>query len=186
MISEREAALPRDENDCPFCSKKNIASVTDCFDINRKKVCELWYCASCAGFFPRMISVFPLKETGHDKRTAPRFPVQFVVQVNFGDKPAPRKFFDSLKKEKKLSEPIVAMVLDAGIGGLCFRYPEFIEEGKEGEMRISLPSVATSFSALAKVVRSTRLPDGSFGLGVQFLTVDPEYREALKRYIALD
>lgn len=179
-----QAEIAGDEGDCPFCSKTNIAVVTDCFDLNRKKICELWYCGSCAGFFPRMISVMPASKTESEKRQAPRFPVQFVVQVDFDKKEKRRRFFS--KKTEKLSEPIVAMVLDAGMGGLCFRYPKNIEEGREGKMRISLPSVSKSFSALAKVVRSTRLPDGSFGLGVQFVNVEQEYREALRRYVALD
>lgn len=174
------------ENTCPFCGKDKIACLTDCFDINRKKICELWYCSLCGGFFPRMVVLNPGKASEaeeEDKRRNPRFPVQFVVQVDFDGKEQPKGFFG---RKKEMSDPIVAMVLDAGLGGLCFRYPDAIAEGQEGRMLISLPSVARSFTAQARVVRSTKLPDGSFGLGVQFITVEPEYREALKRYVTLD
>jgi hypothetical protein len=190
---------------CPFCTGSSTSYVTDCFDTIGKKICELWFCNACSGFFPRRVAIghpkagakkasekASEKSADHasakasDKRRAPRFPVQFVVQVDFNHKPAPKKRLALFGGRKQsLSEPLLAMVMDAGNGGLCFRHPTPIEEGREGRMLISLPSVAQSFSAIGRVVRSTLLPDGSYGLGVQFIDVDPEYRDALKRYIHL-
>ncbi len=203
----------RYEECCPFCAQFDITSVSDCFDVHGKKICELWFCNACSGFFPRSIDVEPARpvvspavkvnraeaepapkkvisddEDAGEKRKAPRFPVQFVVQVDFSEKASSEKTTRGREKGAlaRLSDPLVAMVLDAGIGGLCFRYPEYIEEGREGRMMISLPSVARSFSAKARVVRSSKLPDGSYGLGVQFIDVESEYRDALRRYVALD
>ncbi|OIO34985.1 MAG: hypothetical protein AUJ18_00795 [Candidatus Hydrogenedentes bacterium CG1_02_42_14] len=175
------------ESDCAFCHGSNIVYVTNCFDTSGKKICELWFCNECSGFFPRMLTLPPpgkndkIKEK--DKRKAPRFPVQFVIQVDFHNDNKRRSFFEFGKSS--MSEPIVAMVLDAGFGGLCFRYSKAIEEGSEGRMLISLPSAERSFMARAKVVRCMKLPDQSFGLGVQFVEVDPDYRDALKRYVEL-
>lgn len=195
-LQERRAETVSEEH-CPFCFEESIRRVTDCFDERSQKICELWYCRDCGGFFPRSIQIdVEEKKSGprrrdHDldlmeKRKTPRFPVQFVVQVDFepGDDSKPSLF--RRKKDVKLSEPIVAMVMNAGIGGLAFRYPEFVKEGQEGTMRISLPSAQRSFSAVGRVVRSTKLPDGSYGLGVQFVEVEPEYRLALQRYISLE
>lgn len=193
-----DAWKSRHPNTCPLCVRSSIAYVTDCYDKAHTKICELWFCQSCGGFFPRQLDVKTLRPEprpvsmtnprpadpppGGEKRRAPRFPVQFVVQVDFDHAELPlRRSADRVP----LSEPLVAMVIDAGTGGLCFRYPEAIEEGREGRMKISLPSVSKSFFALGRVVRSTRLPDGSWGLGVEFIDVDPEYRDALRRYVSL-
>jgi hypothetical protein len=199
--STRSGAVTWEGQTCPFCSSTSTSYVTDCFDTLGKKICELWYCNACSGFFPRQVAIGhpksgvkkAIEKTGEkvtagssDKRRAPRFPVQFVVQVDFNHKPAPKRRLRLFGgKKPSLSEPLLAMVMDAGNGGLCFRHPTPIEEGREGRMLISLPSVAQSFSAIGRVVRSTLLPDGSYGLGVQFIDVDPEYRDALKRYVRL-
>lgn len=184
----------RNPNVCPICTRAEIAYVTDCFDKDHTKICELWFCQSCGGFFPRSLDVKTLRpgprpvsmtqppgDAFVEKRRAPRFPIQFVVQVDFDHADIPGQ---KSRRKDSVSEPIVAMVIDAGVGGLCFRYPEPVPEGREGRIKISLPSVAQSFYALGRVVRSTRLPDGSWGLGVEFVDVDPEYREALRRYVA--
>lgn len=207
MKAQRKTATtmpaPAAEESCPFCAQFDIVSVSDCFDVHGRKICELWFCNACSGFFPRSIAVAPARFADRElvaaaerigargiadageKRKTPRFPVQFVVQVDFSQEAA-ASLGKKARARERMSEPIVAMVLDAGIGGLCFRHPEYVEEGREGMMMISLPSVAKSFSAIARVVRSTKLPDGSYGLGVQFLDVESEYRDALKRYVALD
>lgn len=188
----------REPNVCPLCKRMEIMYMTDCFDKSHAKICELWFCHSCGGFFPRQLDVTTLKPepravtmtqppSSNDKRRAPRFPVQFVVQVDFNhvdDDGAAKGGGDANRKEK-LSEPLVAMVINAGAGGLCFRYPESVVEGRVVRIKISLPSVPQSFYALGRVVRSTRLPDGGFGLGVEFVDVDSEYRDALKRYVSL-
>jgi hypothetical protein len=174
---------------CPFCLVERIERKADCFSKEGTKICELWFCLECAGFFPRMINLGDeaVKDgkskkgsAPGEKRRTPRFPVQFVVQIDFDEE---KRRQTRGRAAGELSEPLIAMVLDAGVGGLCFRYPAAVAEGREGMMRISLPSVNRSFSAKGRVVRSTRLPDGSYGLGVQFVDVEPEYREALKRYV---
>ncbi len=187
---DRQEKEPRAAKDgeCPFCASRGILCVTDCYDTGgKRKICELWFCNDCSGFFPRMISIErpgPGAASVTEKRRTPRFPVQFVVQVDFA--PAAGEKRSIFRRERdQLSEPLVAMVMDAGLGGLCFRYPHSVEEGREGKMLISLPSVERSFTARARVVRSTKLPDGSFGLGVQFIDVEPDYREALNRYLNL-
>lgn len=187
---------------CPFCFEKDISIVTDCYDDVGKKICELWDCQNCGGFFPKFVEIqgedgeFDASEgektegvDDDEKRRTPRFPVQFVVQVDFAEGTDENKkggFFGKNKKAETLSEPIVAMVMDAGVGGLCFRYPEFVEEGKMGRMKISLPSAQRSFTATGTVVRSTKLPDGSYGLGIQFSEVEEAYRQALDRYVRVD
>lgn len=205
MPEKQEQGDTADKGDvCPFCFESDISIVTDCYDDTGKKICELWDCRQCGGFFPRLV-VIPgppsdkklagkdaksgrsrwriLDDDGPEKRRTPRFPVQFVVQVDFSEGGANGL---GSRRVESLSEPIVAMVMNAGGGGLCFRYPEFVAEGRAGRMKISLPSVQKSFSALGRVVRSTRLPDGSYGLGVQFIEVEEEYRRALDRYVHLD
>ncbi len=183
----------RNPNTCPLCVRSEITYVTDCFDKGHAKICELWFCQSCGGFFPRQLDVNTLRPEPRavtmtqeapaaEKRRAPRFPVQFVVQVDFDHAQLPAK---KGREDVELSEPMIAMVINAGVGGLCFRYPEAVAEGREGRMKISLPSVSKSFFALGRVVRSTRLPDGSWGLGIEFIDVDPDYRDALKRYVSL-
>lgn len=201
-VAAEERLQAADEGECPFCFDRRVSQVTDCFDANHQKICELWYCQVCGGFFPRSVAITPAekarrlqaeqkereekKEAEEDRRRAPRFPVQFVVQVDFGDDIEKGAGHGFGARRGGMSEPIVAMVMNAGMGGLCFRYPKHIEEGKEALMKISLPSAQRSFSAKGRVVRSTLLPDGSYGLGVQFVDVEPEYRVALKRYVSLD
>lgn len=157
---------------CEFCRSTSLKHLTDCFDQQGSKICELWFCLNCRKFFPDKV-VTTLAENVPDlpdRRRHHRFNISFVVEVmvagiNHG--------------------PILATVVNASDGGVCFLFPEPLAEGTEGAFRISLPSVPRSFDARGRVVRCIRADDGSHGIAVNFLEVDGDYRAHLERYVKL-
>lgn len=159
---------------CPFCQAREIQQLTECYGHRGEKICELWYCMKCRGYFPVNVTIELPDNPDEDEETTARrrhtrFNVQFVVQVLFG--------------KKYTSEPVVATAINASAGGICFLFPEPIDEGEEGNLRISLPSVGRSFDVVGRVVRCRQVPDGSWGVAVSFKEVDPRYHAALERYV---
>lgn len=143
-------------------------------------LCELWYCTYCRKFFPDKVLVDPdsLGESPGsmiEKRQHHRFNINFVMEVLLGSDNGPHHH-----------GPLIATVINASGGGVCFLFPSAIAEGTEATFRISLPSVPRSFQARGKVVRCVATPDGSHGIAVDFQEVDIEYRAQLERYVTLN
>lgn len=160
---------------CGFCRSTSIKHVSDCFNDGGKKLCELWYCVYCKRFFPDKVLVDPeaLGESIMEKRKHHRFNVNFVMEV-------------VLDGEKSAHGPLIATVINASGGGVCFLYPRAIKEGSSAKFKISLPSVPKSFSAEGRIVRCVPTPDGSHGVAVDFVKVENEYRAQLERYVTLN
>lgn len=157
--------------ECPFCKSASTNRLSDCFDAEGKRLCELWFCLDCGIFFPAHVEILPpgKGEAVEESRRHTRFNVQFVIEV----------LLDGVTHDK----PVIATVINASGGGICFLFPQPIPEGKEGKFRISLPSVSKSFEATGRVVRRLSVPDGSHGIAVSFLSVDPLYKQSLERYV---
>jgi len=162
---------------CGFCRSTSIKHVSNCFTPDGKELCELWYCIHCRKFFPDKVLVDPesLGESIMEKRQHHRFNINFVVEVLLADG-------DSFNRHG----PIIATVINASGGGVCFLFPRPIAEGTEARFRISLPSVPRSFEAKGRIVRCIETPDGSHGIAVDFYEVDIEYKAQLERYVTLN
>jgi hypothetical protein len=157
---------------CEFCRSTSLKHLTDCYDQSGSKVCELWFCLNCRRFLPDNVAdhvAVNLPELP-DRRRHHRFNISFVIELIVAG---------------NHHGPIVATVVNASHGGVCFLFPEPIAEGTEGRFRISLPSAPRSFEAKGKIVRCIRAEDGSHGIAVNFIEVDPDYRAHLERYVKL-
>jgi hypothetical protein len=150
-----------------------LKHLTDCYDQSGARICELWFCLNCRRFLPEKVAAHVAVDLPElpDRRRHHRFNISFVIEVIVAG---------------HHHGPIVASVVNASHGGVCFLFPEAIEEGAEGHFRISLPSVPRSFDAIGTVVRCIRAEDGSYGIAVNFTEVDPEYRAHLERYVKLN
>ena len=176
---EPEGGDRRQAGPCPLCNHWEVVHVVECRDVEGRRVCDLYQCRSCRKFFPwEVAEVFggeaaedeggPERRAGDDRRTHSRFRVQFVLEVHF--------------EGTRDRSPRVATVLDASYGGICFLYPEAIPVGRQGRIRLSLPSGFVPFDADARVIRCTPTPEGSHVIAVEFVRVDPRHQDTLNRY----
>ena len=158
---------------CVLCSSTTVKRMTDCFDDTGRKICELWYCSSCRKFYPDHVLIDPDagEKSGADRRQHERFNVNFVMEV--------------LMSDAARHGPLIATVINASGGGVCFLYHDPIPEGASGRFRISLPSAPESFEARGRVVRCIRTPDDAWGVAVEFTEVDSDYRLTLERYVSV-
>lgn len=157
---------------CHICHSTSVKHLSDCFDGEGKKICELWYCSSCRKFYPDSVLIDPGDDaSGAERRRHERYNVNFVMEVIFSD---------AVKHG-----PLIATVINASSGGVCFLYPDPIHEGTTGRFRISLPSAPESFEALGRIVRCIKTPDESYGVAVEFTEVDANYRVMLERYVSI-
>lgn len=159
---------------CGFCRSTSVKHVSECLSPEGTRLCELWYCTHCRRFFPDKVLVDPesLGESIIEKRRHHRFNITFVMEV--------------LLESKVAHGPLIATVINASGGGVCFLYPLPIEEGSRSRFRISLPCAPRSFEAEGSIVRCVPTNDGSYGIAVEFTQVEPEYKAQLERYVTLN
>jgi uncharacterized protein (TIGR02266 family) len=108
----------------------------------------------------------PSLPDGAERRAAPRFEVQAVVDVT-----APASTTERHR------------VVNVSVGGVCLRTAQIEDIGTEIEMAIHFPDLGASIEVRGRVAWCNR--QDPTDMGVRFIGLDDERRATLRRYIDL-
>lgn len=89
-----------------------------------------------------------------------------------------------LSEGKGQSNYIYAALKDVGAGGVCLDTEEYLSMSSLIELKINFPNVATSVSALAKVVWIKKRDKGRrYEIGAQFTEIDEPLRKIIDEQV---